>query len=261
MSYNPDPMKSKTSTRPADRLSLSKSVEQSISQAISQKKFSTGEKLPSELELCKQFGVSRTVIREAVTSLQAKGLIAVRKGKGIFVKELTGSSVSDPLQFYLQMNSGRSDVIDLVRARQLIEPEVAALAAASRTAEDLVRLKEDLARLGACADDYAALARLDTQFHVDIARATGNPVLPLLMEPIHRMMPQIKSSVYATVAEAKQTALVLHQRVFRAISSGRPEEARQEMVRHLETAERHWELMLHSRQDPEGRPKRSVASP
>jgi GntR family transcriptional repressor for pyruvate dehydrogenase complex len=238
----------KTSAPPKDRLLLSKSVEQSISRAIGQRRFATGEKLPSELELCKEFGVSRTVIREAVTSLQAKGLIAVRKGKGIFVKELTSSSVADPLQFYLQMNSERSAVMDLVRARQLIEPEVAALAAANRTTEDLARLEEDLVRLGECADDYSALARLDTQFHVDIARATCNPLMPLLMEPIHQVMPKVKSSVYATVAEAKISALELHRRLFHAVASGRPEEARQEMVRHLQTAEEHWELMLLARQ-------------
>jgi GntR family transcriptional repressor for pyruvate dehydrogenase complex len=235
---------------------LSKSVEQSLAQAISQKRFATGEKLPTELELCKQFGVSRTVVREAVTSLQAKGLVAVRKGKGIFVKELTGSSVADPLRFYLQMNFGRSAVMDLVRARQLIEPEVAAVAATNRTAEDLARLEEDLARLGRSGENFAALATLDTQFHVDIARATGNPLLPLLMEPIHRMMPEVKSGVYATVADAKHSALELHQRVFRAIASGKAESARQEMVRHLQIAERHAESMLDPRQAREAAAKR-----
>jgi GntR family transcriptional regulator, transcriptional repressor for pyruvate dehydrogenase complex len=242
----------KTSTVPADRLLLSKSVEQALAQAISQRRFVTGEKLPTELELCKQFGVSRTVIREAVTSLQAKGLIAVRKGKGIFVKELTGASVADPLHFYLQMNFARSAVLDLVRARRMIEPEIAALAAVNRTPEDLARLKEDLARLGECADDHSALARFDTQFHVDIARATGNPLLPVLMEPIHRMMPEVKSSVYAAIADAKQSARTLHQRIFRAIVAGKPEAARQEMVRHLQTAERHCESMLRTRETAEG---------
>jgi GntR family transcriptional repressor for pyruvate dehydrogenase complex len=228
----------------ADRSLLSKSVEDAIVEAIQAKKLEPGTKLPSELELCEQFGVSRTVVREALRVLHARGLISILKGKGMFVKEFSGQSASDPLRFYLRMNFRRSYVMDIVHARQILEPAVVALASKNRTPEDVKRMADDIELLKTCADDFAELSRVDTQFHIDIAKASGNSLMPLLLEPIHRLIPEIKSTVYATVQDARDSAVLWHQKIFDEIVKSNSSAARQAMVEHLRIAEEHAERML-----------------
>ncbi len=228
----------------ADRALLSKSVEDAIIDAVQSKKLEAGTKLPSELELCEQFGVSRTVVREALRVLHARGLIDIQKGKGMFVREVSGQSAADPLRFYLRMNFERSYVMDIVHARQILEPAVVELASRNRTQEDIVRMAHDLELLKTCADEFAELSRIDTQFHIDIARASGNSLMPLLLEPIHRLIPEIKSTVYATVQDARDSAVVWHQKILDEIVKGNAGAARNAMVQHLRIAEEHAEKML-----------------
>jgi GntR family transcriptional repressor for pyruvate dehydrogenase complex len=233
----------------SNRALLSKSVEEEIEQVILDKKIMPGDRLPSELELCEQFGVSRTVIREALRVLSSRGLITIMKGKGMYVREFSGKSASDPLQFYLQMNFERSYVMDIVHARQILEPAIAFLASGNRTDEDIKRLVQDISLLKNCADDFRELSKIDTQFHLDIAKACGNSLMPLLLEPIHRLIPDIKSTVYATVNDAKDSAVTWHQRIFDEISKGNAEGAREAMVQHLRIAEEHAEKMLNANKD------------
>ena len=228
----------------ADRALLSKSVEDAVVDAIQTKKLEPGTKLPSELELCEQFGVSRTVVREALRVLHARGLIDIQKGKGMFVREFSGQSAADPLRFYLRMNFERSYVMDIVHARQILEPAVVALASKKRTKDDVAQMAHDIDLLKTCADDFAELSRIDTQFHIDIAKASGNALMPLLLEPIHRLIPEIKSTVYATVQEARDSAVLWHQKILDEIVKSDPDAARRAMVEHLRIAEEHAERML-----------------
>jgi len=227
-----------------NRSTLSKTVEGEIEDAIRGRKLQPGEKLPTEFELCDQFGVSRTVVREALRTLSAKGYISVIKGKGIFVKSFTGESVSSPLHTYLQLHFERSYVLDIVHARQIIEPAMAEMAAANHTKEDLARIKKDNDDLQACEGDFSELARLDMSFHLNIAKASQNALMPLLLDPIHRLMPNIKVSVYATVGDAKDSAVTWHEKIFEAIAARKSEVARKAMIQHLQIAERHAEKML-----------------
>jgi GntR family transcriptional repressor for pyruvate dehydrogenase complex len=230
----------------AARTLLSKSVEDVIGQAIQDKKLKAGTKLPSELKLCEQFGVSRTVIREALRVLHSRGLITIAKGRGMYVREFSGESAAGPLQFFLQMNFERSHVLDIVHARQILEPAVAELASRNRTDDDLKRLSNDIQLLSDCSDGAANLSTIDTQFHIDISKASGNSLMPLLLEPIHRLIPEIKSSVYATVKEAKDSAIYWHKKIFDNIADRDSQGARTAMAEHLRIAEEHAESMLNA---------------
>ncbi len=228
----------------ANRIILSKSVEDAIVDAIQSRKIPPGAKLPSELELCRQFGVSRTVIREALRALNSRGLVSIMKGKGIFCREFSGTDAAAPLQFYLRMNFERDYVMDIVHARQILEPAIVELTAKQRTEEDLERMVSDIESLKTCSPDFAELSRIDTQFHIDIAKSSGNSLMPLLIEPIHRLIPEIKSSVYATVKEARESAVRWHQKILDGIVAGDACAAREAMVQHLRFAEEHAERML-----------------
>jgi GntR family transcriptional repressor for pyruvate dehydrogenase complex len=228
----------------AAREPLSKKIAGEIQDAIRTRKLAPGEKLPTEQQLGEQFGVSRTAVREAVRMLSARGLISIVKGKGIFVRPFSAETVTDPLHMYLQLASERNYALDLIRARQLIEPSLAEEAALRRTDEDLKRLHQDMDRLQACPEDSPELASLDMAFHLDVARATQNLLMPLLLDPIHRMMPEIKSSVYATVRNAKGSALIWHEKVLEMIAAEDPKGARSAMEEHLRIAEDHVKKML-----------------
>jgi GntR family transcriptional repressor for pyruvate dehydrogenase complex len=223
---------------------LSNIVVSQIEKTIRSKVLLPGAKLPSELVLCQQFGVSRTAVREALRTLSARGLITIMKGKGIFVQNITSEIVTDPIYLFLEMQHERSYVLDVVHARQIIEPPIAASAALHHTDEDAEKLKKDHNDLVHSNGDYKELSRLDMLFHLDIAKASENSIIPLILEPIHRLIPQIKSSVYATVGDAKRSAVEWHQKILTAILQRDAEGARNAMIRHLEIAEQHTEQML-----------------
>jgi GntR family transcriptional repressor for pyruvate dehydrogenase complex len=223
---------------------LSHTVVEQIEQAIKDKRLEPGMRLPSEMDLCKSFGVSRTAVREALGMLSARGLVTIEKGKGMFINTLSAAAVTDPLRLYLSMNYQKVFVLDVIRARQAIEPSIAAVAAAQRTPDDIVTLQRDIEELRTASEDYLQLAQLDMTFHLDIARASQNPLLPLIIDPIHRLMPEIKSSIYATVGHARESALEWHTRITGCIVANDVAGARHMMEEHLRIAEEHARQML-----------------
>lgn len=218
---------------------LSKSVEARVEEAIRSRIYEPGQKLPSEFELCDQFGVSRTAVREALRMLSARGLVTIEKGRGVFVSRLTAASVTSPLELYLSMHSD-DFAFDVIHARQMVEPLIAAAAARMRSQEDVDGLKANVQSLvDGDEDDHALLTSLDMEFHLSIARATKNAVVPLLIEPIHQLMPSIKKAVYDEVADARASAIEWHTKILKAIERQDPDRAMDAMRHHLIIAEEH----------------------
>jgi GntR family transcriptional repressor for pyruvate dehydrogenase complex len=176
--------------------------------------------------------------------LSARGLLSIAKGKGVFVRAASAETVTDPLHLYLQRAGTKDYVLDVVHARQMIEPPIAAAAASHRTRDDLARLRKDIDDLRAARGEFRELARLDMAFHLDLARASRNAIMPLLLDPIHRLMPEIKSSVYATVADARASAVEWHERVLEKVIKRDAAGARAAMTGHLAIAEKHARRML-----------------
>jgi len=226
------------------RESISKLISDQIEKAIFEKKYTPGSKLPSENELCEQFGVSRTSVRDALGTLEAQGVIEIIKGKGMFVNKISSDTVTNPMQKYLKLRTDRNYVMDLVHARQIIEPAISYYAAINHNDEDIDRLTNDIERLRDCSGGYLELANLDTLFHLDLARASRNRVMPLLLDPIHKLIPEVKSTIYATVKDAKGSAVIWHQKILDAVISGDAAQARTAMDEHLKIAEEHAEKML-----------------
>jgi GntR family transcriptional repressor for pyruvate dehydrogenase complex len=214
-------------------------VEEKIEEAILVKKLSPGSKLPSEQELCNQFGVSRTAVREALRTLSGRGLVTSVKGTGVFVNNPSADTVTNPMHMYLHLRYENTHVLDVIHARQMIEPSIAAAAALNHAEEDALKLKQDLDDLIHCSDEHTELSRLDMLFHLDIARASGNPIVTLIIDPIHRLMPKIKSDVYVAVKDAKASAVEWHTKILNAILQRDPRAAREAMEQHLRIAEEH----------------------
>ena len=221
-------------------ITLSQEIEQKIEQAILAKQFQPGEKLPTEKELCEMFGVSRTALREALQMLSSRGLIYVKKGSGIYVEDYSASNAMRPMQMYLELNFDRNYLRHIVQVRKMLEPQVAGLAALCRTEEDIAAFHKNQEDLIKCpVTDYKREGELDRDFHIILAKATQNPMVPMIVEPIFQVMPRIKLLVYKVVKKAKEAALDYHALIAEAVIEQDEQRAVRLMKEHLEIAEEH----------------------
>src|SRR5882757_6335597 len=125
--------------------SLAEEVAEQLRKAIADGKYKTGEQLPTEPELMKQFGVGRSSVREAIRILANSGLLRVQQGVGTFIEASTG--INEPFHQRLK----RAEAHDLNEVRQLLEMKIAEKAAANRTEEDLEKIKAKLDKRTAVA--------------------------------------------------------------------------------------------------------------
>lgn len=142
-----------------------------------------GEKLPNELELSQELGVSRTTLREAIRSLVTQGVLEVRRGKGTFVSERVGE-IEDFGFGGLEQVKGQ--LRDLFELRSIFEPQAAKLACLRATEEELADILEKGAAVEACIRAGQDRVEADGAFHAAIVRATHNEFMVRLLPLIHR---------------------------------------------------------------------------
>ncbi|WP_158866309.1 FadR/GntR family transcriptional regulator [Leifsonia sp. AG29] len=190
-----------------------------------------GQQLPSERELCLQYGVSRPVIREVLASLAEGGFIAVVPGRGSYVRPPAPDELSRPMA-RAAARAGTT-ARDLVAARVALESASVELAA--RADESAVAEIEEALRRHNAAVSLEAQARTDLEFHQTITAASGNPVLLLMFgaisEQIYQLM--LRSHSDGRVREAGDP---LHEDIVQAIKRRDPQEAVSLMRRHLQLA-------------------------
>lgn len=219
---------------------LSDKVADALTQSILDGQLHVGDKLPSERELCEQFGVSRPVVREAVRSLIAKGLLADHPRRGHVVAALEPEAVSESLMLFVR---GRElDYGKLLEIRAVLEVEAAGLAAERATDEQVAALDAACARLidGMQARDAA---EVDVAFHKAIADATGNEYFPLLIDSLREVLIDAQ---LPTLADPKivGTARRAHRKILKAIAAHEPDAARDAMRAHLDLAGRQMRALL-----------------
>lgn len=195
-----------------------------------------GDRLPSERELGEQFGVSRTVIREAVRALAAKGVIEVRTGSGLRVAAVDASAVSESIGLYLR--GGTVEYPKVHEVRRLLEVEIAGLAAERAKDADLARMRKLCEQMEAALDDVERASRLDLAFHRAIARATDNELYLLLLDSIGEALLEVRRRNLQTGA-APETVKA-HRAIVEAIAARDAARARTAMAQHLDHVERHW---------------------
>ena len=149
-----------------------------------------GEKLPNELNLAKELGVSRTTLRDALRALTTQGILEVRRGKGTFVAERTADS--DTLNFS-ELGRIRGQLRDLFELRSLVEPPAARLACRRATEQELEDILHRGGEVERCIRAGEDRTQPDQEFHAAIVRATHN-------EAMMRLMPIISQAVETAVA-------------------------------------------------------------
>jgi GntR family transcriptional repressor for pyruvate dehydrogenase complex len=172
----------RTGGRAESPTSVSDYLTRQLLELMRAQSMAAGDRLPSVRALDTRFGVAPPTIREALRRLQALGVVAIRHGSGIYVQN------PHPRVVVANPELGRLDgrtILDLLDARLLIEPRLAELAAADRTADDLALLKDTLARAGEnLAGKDPVLHHLNLGFHTAVAKVAGNRVLAQIIDSL-----------------------------------------------------------------------------
>lgn len=210
-------------------------IVQGLKNSIRLGQLQPGHKLPTESEIMARFGISRTVVREALSKLQASGVVETRHGVGTFVM-----APSDGANFSIaDANLATvADVISVLELRISLETEAAGLAAQRRTPAHLVAMLDALNKFDAAIAEESDAVPPDFQFHMEVARATGNRHFEDLMTYLGTMIiPRTRVNTLPATPEGRLSYLhrvnAEHESIFNAIRNQDPEGARAAMRTHL----------------------------
>jgi GntR family transcriptional repressor for pyruvate dehydrogenase complex len=207
-------------------------------------RFSEGDQLPPERELALQLNVSRNLLREAIITLEALGILEVRKRQGIFVKE---PSIPDFAGSLRHMPFSPEELIpQLMEARLLIEGHAAELAAKRRTAPELVKLEECFNRLttAPCSTDSEKKSHAHTEFlfHSLIMQASHNTVLARIFEGLSSLMERANEILHLRLVDKEgwlDHVYTQHRTVLDAIKGGDGQVAGEAMRQHIQDSLSH----------------------
>ncbi|MGV0794035.1 FadR/GntR family transcriptional regulator [Mycolicibacterium sp. XJ1819] len=216
-------------------------VEERIREIIFSGELKDGEKLPPEGELARQFGVSRTTVREALRSLAAESLITKTPGikGGSFVSRIDYRSLGRALQQSVnkQLRVGALEANEVAMVRQYLEVPAARLAAEHRTDEQLEILAETVRRQKTISVESPEVPDLDAKFHATIASASGNRLLSAFVYAMHRETEPVH---YLDLSPTVGRETVRqHQKILKAIVNQTPDAAEAAMVEHLTYLRKH----------------------
>jgi GntR family transcriptional regulator, transcriptional repressor for pyruvate dehydrogenase complex len=198
-----------------------------------------GDMLPPERELGKQFGVSRTVIREAVRALKGKGLLDVRSGSGVRIVAVDESTVRESMRHFVHGSMVDYSKVDEVR--RVLEVAAAGLAAERATPEDLEQIDDTLERFARESSDLEASVRIDIEFHRAVAAATHNELFLVLHDSIGEMLFEVRRRNLSRGPGERDLVVEMHRRIRNGIAEHDAHAAQQAMRDHLGHVQATWE--------------------
>lgn len=215
---------------PIARDRLYEGIVDQITRSILTGEMRPGHQIPTETELAEQFGVSRTVVREAIKALSLQGLVAAIPGRGTFIVQPPLETVIDNLHLMLSLEDHTFD--DLMVVRELLELPIARLAAEHAAPGNVEALAMHLQDMRDSMNDDEGFIQSDSAFHSELACATQNVVLAILGQTVVRMLRAYREMLIR-VPDAAGRALVFHEQLYRAIADGQPDAAEEAMRAHL----------------------------
>jgi GntR family transcriptional regulator, transcriptional repressor for pyruvate dehydrogenase complex len=218
------------------RETLAEQVARNLIAFIEAENLKPGKWLPSENQLATDLGVSRPVIREALKSLEGKGIIEVVSGKGAVVKPLDGQLLQQFFQRAIQIE--REALIDLIELRRAIEIPGAGLAAQRRTPEELSQCAHIVAEMRRNLHVPESYVPLDVTFHQLVASMTRNAMIYHLVTAIREVFTQTipESQLRSLTDEQIERVQVGHEVLFASIERGNPAAAERAMAAHFDEA-------------------------
>ncbi len=225
---------------------LSDEVAEHLERLIRTGELAEADRLPSERELMRQFGVGRPSIREALLHLSKMGLVEVRSGERARITRPTPQFVIDALAVPARhMMSAAGGVQNFQNARLFFEIGLARNAAATATAEDIARLREALDANRDSIGDLERFQRTDVDFHYGLALMMRNPIFTAIHAALADWLLEQRRTTLA--AGEDRTAYDAHRLIFEAVAAHDPDRAEQAMRDHLEYVARRYNSVVETR--------------
>lgn len=196
-------------SKPLKRESVVFTVVERIKQALIDREYRPGDFLPSEPELARSLGVSKTTVREAIKMFQAMGVVEVRRGQGTVVCEKPGNDLINPM--ILQLILHDTDVTDLLNLRVMFEPAYTLMAMQQATNEDRERICATIDSFDAAITENRQSAEDDLAFHLAILESTHNKFVITIGKTILQLF---HSSISRSMKVVPGVALENHRRIF-----------------------------------------------
>lgn len=224
--------------------SLYETVSQQLMVAIRDANLAPGDKIPSERDLGERFGVSRTVIREAIRHLAAKGVLEARSGSGVVIANFGHEGVSESLALFLQQR-GPLDPDKIHEVRDCLELRAVQLATTRASGEQIAEIHAICESMSTTEGDPETSAQADLAFHRAIAEATGNELFLVLVDSVGDVLLDIRR---ATLVDPRRVdvALKAHRKVVRALQARDEPAAIDAMREHLDESFVAFSKMVHS---------------
>lgn len=217
--------------RMVKRRSTAELVMNEILDTIMTGELKPGDRLPPERELTKMFGVGRSTLREATSALVRMGCLEVIQGKGTFLKK--DFEPARPLTMRLSDFQAAANIFDLIEIREILECNGVMLAARRADAKHIHRVKESLLRMKQAANDAQKFLEYDFDFHIALARASGNAMIHEMMtwivRKVHKEYEKFKPKALFQMDRAVSTA----EKIVSCVVTGEEEEAAHLMRDHL----------------------------
>ena len=215
---------------------LGERVARAIERFVVERDLKPGDRLPSGRELTERYGVSRTVVRDAIAILEQRGLVVTRAGSGVFVRDGGSEAVADVLGQMLRRNA--ISMPELMETRQLLEVHNASLAARRAAPAGIAAMREAIDRMTMAAGPLR-FVEADVAFHEALAEAAGNRVLASLLRSLRPLL--LQGMLVGTALDgAREAAIEEHAAILAAIERGDGRTARGIMEGHLRRGFDEW---------------------
>ena len=211
---------------------LYEQIVQQIEETILKGDLKAGDQLPAERDLAEQFGVSRTAVREAVKALREKGLVEAYTGRGTFVTNGTSHAIRQSLDLMVRIGQPEGATY-LAEVREILEPEIAALAALRAEEQHLGIMREAVRVMDESLHDAERFIEADLDFHLALAEAAANPIILSLIDSIVGLLREQRLRTFQS-ANGPQRGQHCHRRILEAVETRNAEGARIEMRAHLQ---------------------------
>lgn len=219
---------------PIKNAKIYEKVMEQIKGLVKKGSLKSGDKLPSERDLCDQLQVSRTSVREAMRALEMLGLVEAKHGEGNYINNNLEKSLLEPLSIVFMLLGSKPD--EILELRKIIEPETAALAAKNITDEQLLELRKIVCDLNN-AEDMEVSASLDKKFHYKITQASGNSLISTIMFSISSLIEEYIENSKVHLYN-KDMIKIHHEEICGALENRDSDSVATAMRKHLEMTNR-----------------------
>src|SRR5258708_5296444 len=218
---------------PIQSVRVFEQIAEQIEKRILDGELHSGDRLPTERELAEQFHVSRTAVREAMKILAQKGLVDMRPGRGTIVIDGAHEAMQDSIGLVMKLKLGEVGGSDnLVEVREILETEIAALAAARAREQEIAAMREAVRVMDENLNNANEYIAADNRFHEALAQATQNTLIFILINSIVNLLSEQRKQIF-DVEGGPQRGQIHHKRILESVIRRDPQAARDTMRSHL----------------------------